>query len=227
MALIELRDVTVAFEGHAAIEHVDLSFRRGEYAVLLGRNGSGKSTLMRAMLGLLRPRAGQILYGDGLRRDRVGYMPQSTRAQRDFPASVEEVVYSGLVNRLGLRVRYGAREKARAQEAMRLLEIDALRRAPYPTLSGGQQQRVLLARALCAADEMLLLDEPVAALDPEATRGLYEVIRTLHRRGMAIVMISHDVDAAVSDADRVVVLDCAVRFDGTREAYARWRLEHA
>lgn len=160
MALIELRDVTVAFEGHAAIEHVDLSFRRGEYAVLLGRNGSGKSTLMRAMLGLVRPRAGQILYGDGLRRDRVGYMPQSTRAQRDFPASVEEVVYSGLVNRLGLRVRYGAREKARAQEAMRLLEIDALRRAPYPTLSGGQQQRVLLARALCAADEMLLLDEP-------------------------------------------------------------------
>ena len=228
MALMELRDVTVAFEGHAAVERVSLKIERGEYTVMLGRNGSGKTTLMRAMLGLVRPKAGQILLGDGLRRDHIGYMPQKTQAQRDFPASVEEVVRSGLINRMGLRMRYSAAEKERALENMRLLGIDGLRKKAYPTLSGGQQQRVLLARALCAADDLLMLDEPVAALDPEATEELYEVIRMLHReRGMAVLMISHDVQAAVRDADRVVVLDRDVLFNGTRQAYAQWRKENA
>ena len=228
MALMELRDVTVAFEGHAAVERVSLKIERGEYTVMLGRNGSGKSTLIRAMLGLVRPKAGQILLGDGLRRDHIGYMPQKTQAQRDFPASVEEVVRSGLINRMGLRMRYSAAEKERALENMRLLGIDGLRKKAYPTLSGGQQQRVLLARALCAADDLLMLDEPVAALDPEATEELYEVIRMLHReRGMAVLMISHDVQAAVRDADRVVVLDRDVLFNGTRQAYAQWRKENA
>ena len=186
MALMELRDVTVAFEGQAAVEHISLKIERGEYTVMLGRNGSGKTTLMRAMLGLVRPKAGQILLGDGLRRDHIGYMPQKTQAQRDFPASVEEVVRSGLINRMGLRMRYSA------------------------------------------ADDLLMLDEPVAALDPEATEGLYEVIRMLHReRGMAVLMISHDVQAAVRDADRVVVLDRDVLFNGTRQAYAQWRKENA
>ena len=228
MAMMELRDVTVTFEGHAAVEHVSMKIERGEYTVLLGRNGSGKTTLMRAMLGLVRPRSGQILLGDGLRRDHIGYMPQKTQAQRDFPASVEEVVRSGLINRMGLRMRYSAEEKARALETMRLLGIADLRKRAYPTLSGGQQQRVLLARALCAADGLLMLDEPAAALDPEATEGLYGVIRMLNReRGMAVVMISHDVRAAVRDADRVLVLDRDVRFNGTREAYGQWRKDHA
>ena len=146
MALMELKDVTVAFEGHAAVEHVDLRLGRGEYTVMLGRNGSGKSTLMRAMLGLVRPKGGQILVGDGLRRGHIGYMPQKTQAQRDFPAAVEEVVRSGLINRMGRRVFYAAGEKARALDNMRLLGIEGLRRKPYATLSGGQQQRVLLAR---------------------------------------------------------------------------------
>ncbi len=228
MALMELRDVTVAYEGHAAVEHVSLKLERGEYTVMLGRNGSGKSTLMRAMLGLVRPRGGQILVGDGLRRDHIGYMPQKTQAQRDFPAAVEEVVRSGLINRLGRRVFYNAEEKKRALDNMRLLGIEGLRKASYAALSGGQQQRVLLARALCAADGLLMLDEPVSALDPEATEGFYSVLRILHReRGMAILMISHDVQAAVRDADKVVVLDREVRFDGTRAAYAQWRKDNA
>lgn len=228
MALMELRDVTVAYEGHAAVEHVSLKLERGEYTVMLGRNGSGKSTLMRAMLGLVRPRGGQILVGDGLRRDHIGYMPQKTQAQRDFPAAVEEVVRSGLINRLGRRVFYNAEEKKRALDNMRLLGIEGLRKASYAALSGGQQQRVLLARALCAADGLLMLDEPVSALDPEATEGFYSVLRMLHReRGMAILMISHDVQAAVRDADKVVVLDREVRFDGTRAAYAQWRKDNA
>ena len=228
MALMTLRDVTVAFEGHAAVEHVSLALRRGEYTVMLGRNGSGKSTLMRAMLGLVRPKSGQIRIGDGLRRDHIGYMPQKTQAQRDFPAAVEEVVRSGLINRMGRHMFYTAEEKARAFENMRLLGIEDLRKTSYAALSGGQQQRVLLARALCAADGLLMLDEPVSALDPEATEEFYGVLRMLHReRGMAILMISHDVRSAVRDADKVVVLDREVRFDGTRAAYAQWRKDNA
>lgn len=228
MPLMTLENVTVSFEGHAAVEHVSLVIRRGEYTVMLGRNGSGKSTLMRAMLGLVKPKAGRIVVGDGLCRDRIGYMPQKTQAQRDFPASVEEVVRSGLINRMGLRMYYSASEKARALENMRLLGIDALRRKAYPTLSGGQQQRVLLARALCAADDLLMLDEPVAALDPDATQEFYDVLRTLRQtRGMAVFMISHDVQAAVRDADRVIVLDREIRFDGSRELYTQWRKDNA
>ncbi|HIV31010.1 MAG TPA: metal ABC transporter ATP-binding protein [Candidatus Pullichristensenella excrementipullorum] len=228
MALMELKDVTVTFEGHAAVEHVSLKLERGQYTVMLGRNGSGKSTLMRAMLGLVRPKSGQILTGDGLRRDHIGYMPQKTQAQRDFPAAVEEVVRSGLIDRMGRRIFYSADEKKRALENMRLLGIADKRRASYATLSGGQQQRVLLARALCAADDLLMLDEPVSALDPEATEEFYGVLRMLHReRGMAILMISHDVQAAVRDADNVVVLDREVRFNGTRAAYAQWRKDNA
>ena len=225
---MELKSVTVAFEGHAAVENVCLKLERGEYTVMLGRNGSGKSTLMRAMLGLVRPKSGQILVGDGLRRDHIGYMPQKTQAQRDFPAAVEEVVRSGLINRMGRRMFYTAEEKARAFENMRLLGIEGLRKTSYAALSGGQQQRVLLARALCAADGLLMLDEPVSALDPEATGEFYGVLRMLHReRGMAILMISHDVRSAVRDADKVVVLDREVRFDGTRAAYAQWRKDNA
>ncbi|HIR07454.1 MAG TPA: ATP-binding cassette domain-containing protein [Candidatus Pullichristensenella stercoripullorum] len=225
---MELKSVTVAFEGHAAVENVCLKLERGEYTVMLGRNGSGKSTLMRAMLGLVRPKSGQILVGDGLRRDHIGYMPQKTQAQRDFPAAVEEVVRSGLINRMGRRMFYTAEEKARAFENMRLLSIEDLRKTSYAALSGGQQQRALLARALCAADGLLMLDEPVSALDPEATEEFYGVLRMLHReRGMAILMISHDVRSAVRDADKVVVLDREVRFDGTRAAYAQWRKDNA
>ena len=225
---MELKSVTVAFEGHAAVENVCLKLERGEYTVMLGRNGSGKSTLMRAMLGLVRPKSGQILVGDGLRRDHIGYMPQKTQAQSDFPAAVEEVVRSGLINRMGRRMFYTAEEKARAFENMRLLSIEDLRKTSYAALSGGQQQRALLARALCAADGLLMLDEPVSALDPEATEEFYGVLRMLHReRGMAILMISHDVRSAVRDADKVVVLDREVRFDGTRAAYAQWRKDNA
>ena len=228
MALITMRDVTIAFEGVAAIEHVNLSIERGDYLVIVGENGSGNSTLMRAILGLVRPHSGQVLYGDGLRRSQIGYLPQQTAAQRDFPASVEEVVMSGCINRMGRRLFFAPAQRKLAEEKMRMMDVEKFRRKPYRVLSGGQQQRVLLARALCAADGLLMLDEPVSALDPEATEEFYGVLRMLHReRGMAILMISHDVQAAVRDADKVVVLDREVRFDGTRAAYAQWRKDNA
>ena len=223
MALITMKDVTIAFEGVAAVKNASFSVEKGDYLVILGENGSGKSTLVRAILGLVRPAKGQILYGDGLKRAQIGYLPQKSAAQRDFPASVEEVVRSGLVNRLGGRMWLGAQQKRRAAEKMRLMDVKNMKNRPYRTLSGGQQQRVLLARALCATDSILLLDEPVTGLDPDATEEMYGVIRALNREhNTAIVMVSHDVNAALRDANKVLVMDHGVDFFGTVE---KWKSE--
>lgn len=222
MALIELKDVTIAFEGVAAVEHVNLAVERGEYLVIVGENGSGKSTLVRAMLGLVRPKSGRVVYGDGLKKNQIGYLPQQTVVRRDFPASVGEVVLSGCVNRLGRRLAFGAGERARAEEKMRLMDVYSLREKPYRTLSGGQQQRALLARALCATDSILLLDEPVTGLDPDAAEELYSVIRALNRdHGVAIAMVSHDLHGAMRDAGRVLVMNRGVDFVGSVEDYER------
>ena len=223
MALITMRDVTIAFEGVAAVKNASFSVEKGDYLVILGENGSGKSTLVRAILGLVRPAKGQILYGDGLKRAQIGYLPQKSAAQRDFPASVEEVVRSGLVNRLGGRMWLGAQQKRRAAEKMRLMDVEGMKNRPYRTLSGGQQQRVLLARALCATDSILLLDEPVTGLDPDATEEMYGVIRALNREhNTAVVMVSHDVNAALRDANKVLVINHGVDFFGTVE---EWKSE--
>ncbi len=220
MALIAMNNVTIAFEGAVAVDSVSLEVQRGDYLVIVGENGSGKSTLMRAMLGLVKPRSGRIAYGDGLVKNRIGYLPQQTAAQRDFPASVEEVVLSGCVNRMGGRFFYGRVEKEKALRSMRLLDVEKYRKKSYRSLSGGQQQRTLLARALCATDAMLLLDEPVTGLDPAAAQEFYDVIRELNRvHGVAVVMVSHDVSAALRDAGKVLVMDRGMDFFGTVAEY--------
>ncbi len=223
MALIELKDVTVAFEGVNAVEGVSFRVEKGDYLVMVGENGSGKSTLVRAMLGLVHPKSGRIVYGDGLKRNQIGYLPQQTAAQRDFPASVEEVVLSGCASRLGQSFFYGRELRERAAEKIRMLDIEHLRNASYRNLSGGQQQRTLLARALCATDSLLLLDEPVTGLDPAATQELYSVIRKLNREhGVSVVMVSHDLKGAMADATRVVVVDRGVSFFGGIDEYRAW-----
>ena len=226
MALITLRDVTIAFEGVPAVEHVSYQVNRGDYMVLIGENGSGKSTLMRAMLGLVHPCAGTVRYGDGLKRNQIGYLPQQTAVQRDFPASVEEVVLSGCINQLGARFFYGKNLQRKAHEKMALLDIENLSEKSYRTLSGGQQQRVLLARALCATDALLLLDEPVTGLDPGSTQELYGLIRRLNREhGVSVVMVSHDLHGSMADANKVLVVDRGVSFCGSIEEYRRQRME--
>lgn len=220
MALIAMKDVTIAFEGAVAVDRVSLEVERGDYLVIVGENGSGKSTLMRAMLGLVKPRSGRIVYGDGLVKNRIGYLPQQTAAQRDFPASVEEVVLSGCVNRMGRRFFYGRVEKEKALNNMRLLDIERMRKKSYRTLSGGQQQRALLARALCATDAILLLDEPVTGLDPAAAQEFYDVIRELNRvHRVAVVMVSHDIGGALRDANKVLVMDRGMDFFGSAAEY--------
>lgn len=221
MALITLKNVTIAFEGVAAVEDVSFELNRGDYMVIIGENGSGKSTLVRAMLGLVHPRSGAIYYGDGLKRNQIGYLPQQTAAQRDFPASVEEVVMSGCASRLRpMQFFYDQKLRERASEKMAMLDIEGLRKKSYRTLSGGQQQRVLLARALCATDSLLLLDEPVTGLDPGTTKEFYELIRRLNREhGVSIAMVSHDLRSAMTDANKVLVVDKGVSFCGSISEY--------
>ena len=226
MALIRLNNATVSYEGDLAAENVSFSVEKGDYLVILGENGSGKSTVMKAMLGLVKLKSGEVIHSDGLKKTGVGYLPQQTRIQRDFPASVEEVVQSGVVNRLGRRLFPGREEKQRAHQQMERLEIWEMRKKPYRALSGGQQQRVLLARALCATDSLLLLDEPVTGLDPETTAEMYEIIRNINRQGVAIVTVSHDVGQALRDAKHVLVMERTVRFYGKTEAYEVWRREN-
>ena len=220
MALIAVKDVTIAFEGSVAVDKVSLEVEKGDYLVIVGENGSGKSTLVRAMLGLVKPRSGHIAYGDGLSRDKIGYLPQQTAAQRDFPASVEEVVLSGCVGRMGWRPFFGRADREKAARNMQLLDVHKYKGRSYRNLSGGQQQRALLARALCATDAILLLDEPVTGLDPAAARELYEVIRKLNRdHGVAVVMVSHDIHDAMRDATKVLVMDRGMDFLGSVEEY--------
>ena len=226
MALIRLNNATVSYEGDLAAENVSFSVEKGDYLVIPGENGSGKSTVMKAMLGLVKLKSGEVIHSDGLKKNGVGYLPQQTRIQRDFPASVEEVVQSGVVNRLGRRLFPGREEKQRARQQMERLEIWEMRKRPYRALSGGQQQRVLLARALCATDSLLLLDEPVTGLDPETTAEMYEIIRNINRQGVAIVTVSHDVGQALRDAKHVLVMERTVRFYGETEAYEAWRREN-
>jgi zinc transport system ATP-binding protein len=165
--------------------------------------------------------SGSIESGDGLREREIGYLPQQTLVQRDFPASVLEIVQSGLLGRCGLRPFYTKEERKLAQQNMERLGIAHLAHRCYRELSGGQQQRVLLARALCATRKMLLLDEPVAGLDPRATAEMYELVGELNRKdGITILMVSHDIDAALRYASHILHVG-EVPFWGSREEYLR------
>ncbi len=222
MALLTLDRVTLGYENLIAAQDISAQVEVGDYLVVVGENGSGKSTLVKGMLGLLAPWKGAIIMGDGLKKSEIGYMPQQTAAQRDFPASVGEVVLSGCLNRRGLKPFYGRKEKERADQAMALLSIQDLKNHCYRELSGGQQQRALLARALCATEKLLLLDEPTAGLDPMASQELYAIIRRLNReKGVAIVMVSHDVNAALNDARKVLCMHRTLAFFGSVAEYIK------
>ena len=217
--LIVCRDASLGYEGQSVLAHLDLTIRAGDYLCIVGDNGSGKSTLLRGLLGLLSPQSGEILRAPERRQGAVGYLPQQTIVQRDFPASVQEIVLSGCQSRCGLRPFYSREEKQLAQDAMRKMQIGSLAKCCYRELSGGQQQRVLLARALCATRKMLLLDEPVSGLDPKVTTEMYHLIEKLNQQeGITVLMISHDIQAAVCYASHILHVGETVFF-GTREAY--------
>ena len=220
MALITSRDAAFAYEGNVVVDGLTFAVNRGDYLCVVGENGSGKSTLMKGILGLMRPKSGTIETGDGLHPTQIGYLPQQSSAQKDFPASVYEVVISGRLSARGLMPFYGRKDHKIAQENIEKLGITPIRKKNFRELSGGQQQRALLARALCATEKVLLLDEPVSGLDPLVTAELYQAIDMLHREaGITIIMISHDIHAAVKHATHILHLQNKQLFFGTTEEY--------
>lgn len=218
MSQLICKDLSLGYDGKAIVKGLNFSVDAGTYLCVVGENGSGKSTLMRTLLGLQLPLHGEIITDDGLRPNEIGYLPQQTAAQKDFPASVWEVVLSGCQSGCGLRPFYNRAEKQLAVENMKKMGIEALARRCYRELSGGQQQRVLLARALSATRKMLLLDEPVAGLDPKATAEMYRTIAALNREGITIIMISHDLSAAIAYASHVLHIGKTLFF-GSKQEY--------
>ncbi len=218
MSLLTVQDLSFGYDSQAIISNLNFSVIAGDYLCIVGENGSGKTTLMKTLLGLREPLSGRIIHGDGLKSNEIGYLPQQTIVQKDFPASVREIVISGCQGRCGLRPFYNKAEKKMALDNMRRMGIEHLADSCYRELSGGQQQRVLLARALCATQKILLLDEPVSGLDPKVTAEMYHLIRTLNQEGITIIMISHDIGAAVRFASHILHIGSHLFF-GTRDEY--------
>lgn len=205
MFLLKCNKLTLGYNNKDILHSFDYGIHSGEYLCIIGRNGCGKTTFLRGLAGVLRPKSGKIELCDNLRRNQIGYLPQITIAQKDFPASVEEIVLSAFQGKSLLLPFYGKALRKRANECMELTRTENLRKESFRELSGGQKQRVLLARALCAAERLLLLDEPVTGLDPESSQNMYNIIKDLHEnKNMTIVMVTHDVEAARNNATRVL-----------------------
>ena len=212
--------VTLGYEGNAVVQELEFIVSGGDYLCILGENGSGKSTLIKALLGLKSVMSGKIDWVGGLKPNEIGYLPQQTVVQRDFPATVKEIVLSGCLSKCGLRPFYSKEQKELAEKNMERLGITELKKRCYRELSGGQQQRVLLARALCATSRLLLLDEPVTGLDPKAQTDLYELIAKLNEKGITVIMVSHDVHAAVRYASHILHIGSSKQlFFGTKDDY--------
>ena len=220
MAVVSFQNVSVGYDGKTVSEGLSLSVPDGAYLSIVGENGAGKSTTMKTLLGLLKPTGGKIVFGDGLKPNEIGYLPQQTQVQRDFPATVSEVVLSGCLNQLGFKPFYTKDQKETAKKWMDRLEICDLAKRSYKQLSGGQQQRVLLARALCATTKLIVLDEPVSGLDPVVTEKLYELICQINREDkITVVMVSHDLAAALRYSTHILQLSDKMLFYGTTDEY--------
>ncbi len=222
MSLIECKNVSFAYEGIPAIRDINFSINEGDYLCVVGENGTGKSTLVKGLLKLKKPYQGEITLSPDLSANEIGYLPQQTIVQKDFPASCYEVVLSGCLNHLGYKPFYTKKEKNEAKNNMRRLGISELEKVCYRDVSGGQQQRVLLARALCATKKIIILDEPAAGLDPLVTQELYDIIWNINQKlGITIIMVSHDVHAAMKYASHILHLHNAQLFFGSKEEYKK------
>ena len=220
MSQIECKDVSVKYENQVVLEDISFSIDQGDYLCIVGENGSGKSTLVKTILGLENSKLGQIVFGEGLNKNEIGYLPQQTQAQKDFPASVYEVVLSGCLNSKGFSPFYSMKDKKLANEMIKSLGIENIKRKSFRELSGGQQQRVLLARALCATKKIIILDEPITGLDPTVTREMYSLIKEINKKGITIIMVSHDINFAVNNASKILHLKKNIKFFGNTEDYA-------
>lgn len=224
MPLVECKDICVAYDNKCVISNLTFSVNEGDYIGIVGENGSGKSTLIKTMLLLKELSRGSIITGEGLKKNEIGYLPQQTSIQRDFPASVWEVVISGCVNKRKLSPFYSKKDKLLAANNILKLGISDLKKMSYNELSGGQQQRVLLARALCATKKLLILDEPVSGLDPNITQDMYQLIEGINKDGITIVMVSHDIRGIIKYASHILHLKEDDYFFGTVQEYKGTKL---
>lgn len=218
MSLININNASIGYEGKSIISNINLKINEGEYVCIVGENGSGKTTLMKCLLGLIQPLSGSITFGDGLKQNEIGYLPQQTKLQKDFPASVNEVVMSGCLNKK-FTLFYSKEQKEIAKKNMELTGIYHQRKKCFRELSGGQQQRALLARALCATTKLLILDEPVTGLDPKASADMYSLIKSLNEKGITVIMVSHDITASVNNASKILHLSKDNYFYGSAHQY--------
>lgn len=221
MAYMTCEDLTLGYDGHIVTEHIQFSVEKGDYLYILGENGTGKSTLMKTLLHLLQPMSGKILYGDEIMPYEIGYLPQQTMIQKDFPASVWEIVLSGNLAKCKGMPFYKKAHKEMAEKNMRKMDVWHLRKKCYRYLSGGQQQRVLLARALCATEKLLLLDEPISGLDPKVTIEFYNLLDRLNQDGITIMMVSHDINAALEYGKKILHIGKEQMFFGKKEDYLK------
>lgn len=217
MKQIILDNITIQYENTPVIENLSLEIENGDYICVLGENGSGKSTLIKGILGLVKTRSGKIIYN--IKKNQIGYLPQKSGLQKDFPSSVKEVVMSGLVSKKGLRPFFTKSEKMLAKKQMERLEVWDFRDKSINELSGGQQQRALLARALCAGESLLILDEPVTGLDRNISKIFYETVTKLNNEGITIFTVSHDTSLALRNAKKVLYLENDGYFFGTKEEF--------
>ncbi len=219
MSQLICKSLCLGYDGYEIVHNLNFTVEKGDYLCILGENGSGKTTLMKTILGLQSPIKGKVELDSALKNNGIGYLPQQTLVQRDFPASVWEIVLSGCQKKSGLRPFYNKAEKKLAEENIEKMRLSDLKNRCYRELSGGQQQRVLLARALCAASDILLLDEPVAGLDPVVTEEMYTLINELNKKyNITIIMISHDISAALKYADKILHIGDKVFF-GSKQEY--------
>lgn len=227
MAILTCKNASFGYDGEVVLSGIDFTLCGGEYMCILGENGAGKSTLVKGILGLISPVTGEIEFGEGLRACEVGYLPQQTQVQKSFPASVLEVVLSGRINSMGMRPFYNRKDRDDAVKKLELMGMKGMQRRSFQELSGGQKQRVLLARAMCAAGRLILLDEPVSGLDPAATTDLYELIADINKNmGMTVIMVSHDTQAAVKYASHIMQLSHTQLFYGTVDDYKNSEVGH-
>lgn len=216
--MIKCKNLAVGYGGQIVREGIDFHVKEGDYLFICGENGAGKSTLMKTILGLIDPVSGEMNKQTGVE---IGYLPQKNQAQKDFPATVKEIVLSGCLPRCGWRPFYNAEERLRVKEAMERLNLTPLANKSFRELSGGQQQRVLLARALCTSAKLLLLDEPTTGLDPEITRELYELLKELNEKdGITLIVISHDIEGVRRYGEQVLSLGEEI-FYGNAEEFTR------
>jgi len=220
--LIDVRELCAAYEGRQVLENVNFSVRRGQWLCIVGENGCGKSTLIRCLLGVVQPSAGEISYGEGTAPSSIGYLPQQTDCRPDFPSTVREIVRGGLMSKKRAFVFLSRREKRRADEAMEALGIAELAGRKFADLSGGQKQRVLLARTLCTADGLLILDEPATGLDAAAASELFRTVRHIHSMGATVILSANDAQTALQYATHIIQMDGGkIVFSGTAQQYLR------